>query len=182
MGRFSKLRDWWEEITYKAYYAYVDVWYFIKHLPDTIKRIVYYFPIIVKMHDWDGNNIIYLSVAEIERLEHYFRDKDDIIADEDKAKIIAEIQSAKVAGHRVIDGLNGVYLEELWKKYEIPEDYFGKLDTVEQLENYYNNPTPEQQAIHEKVYQLGKEEDAMLRDAEIKFFDAIREHHLNWWS
>ena len=175
-------KEWWEGVCYKVYYTYINVRYTIKHIPDTIERIVYYLPIIAKLHDWDGNNIVYLCVSEIERLEHFYRDKDDILADEDKAKIIAEIQSAKAAGHRVIDGLNGVYLEELWKKYDIPEDYFGRFDTSEKLERYFNTPTIEESLIQDKIYQIGKEEDAMLRDAEIKFFDAIREHHLNWWS
>ena len=176
------MREFWETIKFKLYYAYVDVWYWLKHLPETIERVCYYLPLIVKMHDWDGNNVIYLTVAEVERLEHYYRDKDDILADESKDEILAQLQSAKVAGHRVIDGLNGEYLNELWVKHGIPENYFDGLTTKEALEGFYNNPTPEQEAIGEKILQAGKEEDKLLDEAERKYFDLLREHYKNWWS
>lgn len=171
-----------ETLGYKLYYAYVDVWYWIKHIPDTIERVCYYLPLIVKMHDWDGNNLVYLTVAEIERLEHYFRDKDDILADESKDEIIAQLQSAKVAGHHLIDGLNGEYLEDLWVKHGIPENYFAGLNTKEALEGFYNNPTPEQAVISDKLGEIGREEDEMLADAEEKYFDTIRQYYKNWWS
>lgn len=173
------LKEWWEGVCWKVYYTYIDARYTIRHIPDTIERIVYYLPIIAKLHDWDGNNIVYLCVSEIERLEHYYRDKDDILADESKNEIIAELQSAKVAGHRLIDGLNGYYLDELYAKHGMPENYFSRLTD---MESFYNKPTTEQKEIHAKMDKIAKDEDRMLSEAEIRFFDLIREHYKNWWS
>lgn len=172
-------KEWWEGVCYKVYYTYINVRYTLKHIPDTIERIVYYLPIIAKLHDWDGNNIVYLCVSEIERLEHYYRDKDDILADESKNEIIAELQSAKVAGHRLIDGLNGAYLDELYEKHGMPKNYFRQISD---MVGFYNKPTPEQLEIHTKMDKIAEDEERMLSDAEIRFFNLIREQYKNWWS
>ena len=172
-------KEWWESVCYKVYYTYINVRYTIKHIPDTVERIVYYLPIIAKLHDWDGNNIVYLCVSEIERLEHYYRDKDDILADESKNEIIAELQSAKVAGHRLIDGLNGEYLDELHEKHGMPKNYFRQITD---MASFYNKPTSEQLEIHAKMDKIAEDEERMLSEAEIRFFNLIREHYKNWWS
>lgn len=122
------------------------------------------------LYNWDGGNVIYLAVNELNRLEYFYRYEEDILCDEDKNRIIQEIRDARLVGEELIQYMNGEVVNAYMRKYNISADNLS-------LENLYRPPTEEDR----RMDLMQDEIEAEYEKLKGEFFSRLKKFD-DWWD
>lgn len=122
------------------------------------------------LYNWDGGNVIYLVVNELNRLEYFYRYEEDILCDEDKNRIIQEIRDARLVGEELIQYMNGEVVHAYMRKYNISVDNLS-------LENLYRPPTEEDR----RMDLMQDEMEAEYEKLKGEFFNRLKKFD-DWWD
>lgn len=130
----------------------------------------YYTKVGWMLYNWDGGNVVYLVVNELNRLEYFYRYEEDILCDEDKNRIIQEIRDARLVGEELIQYMNGEVVNAYMRKYNISVDNLS-------LENLYRPPTEEDR----RMDLMQDEMEAEYEKLKDEFFNRLKKFD-DWWD